>query len=62
MPDIILGSDKCVTLMDRHEGVSHVGGERFLERVQRYRMVKGPKMGVCTCIGGKCGCVASGLE
>lgn len=23
------------------------GGERVLERVQGYRMVKGPKMGVC---------------
>jgi hypothetical protein len=41
------GNKKCVRPVNRHEGVSHVGGEMVLERVPGYSMAKGPKMGVC---------------
>lgn len=47
MLSTIRGNAKCVTLVNQLKGVSHVSGERALEKVPGYSMVKGPKVGVC---------------
>lgn len=47
MLSAIRGNAKCVPPTNRLKGVSHVSGERVLEKVPGYSMVKGPKVGVC---------------